>query len=121
VAHINTSQQQQLSEGEPDKYCRYLPVTIGKTSCRALIDSGNLWRNVVSKDFLYQLGLTVKDLKPCAIQNVATAKRGANLAVLGEVRHPLKTQMGGLNIKFKTSPVVIEHLTMPVNINSYLL
>jgi hypothetical protein len=75
-----------------------------------------LWRNVISKDFLYQLGLTEKDLKPCAIQNVATAKKGANLAVLGEVRQPLKMQMGGLNIKFKTHPVVIEHLTMPMNI-----
>jgi hypothetical protein len=26
--------------------------------CKAMVDSGNLWKNVLSLDFLHQLGLT---------------------------------------------------------------
>ncbi len=31
-------------------YCHYLPVRLGGVSCRALIDSGNTWRTVISLD-----------------------------------------------------------------------
>jgi hypothetical protein len=40
----------------PYKY--FVPMSIGGVICKAMVDSGNLWKNVLSLDFLHQLGLT---------------------------------------------------------------
>jgi len=102
-------------------YCRYLPVRIGSQTCAALVDSGNLWRNVISLPFLHQLGLTLNDLRPLAIQKVATAKAGAALRVLGELKKAIHLNLGGLDTRLKTRPVVVEGLAMPFNLSGPFL
>jgi hypothetical protein len=37
-------------------------MSIGGVICKAMVDNGNLWKNVLSLDFLHQLGLTHDDL-----------------------------------------------------------
>jgi hypothetical protein len=67
-------------------YKYFVPVSIGSVICKAMVDSGNLWKNVLSLDFLHQLGLTRDDLREVpGIQEVGTAKSGTGLRVLGEI------------------------------------
>jgi hypothetical protein len=62
----------------PYKY--FVPMSIGGVICMAMVDSGNLRKNVLSLDFLHQLGLTGDDLREVpGIQEVGTAKSGTGL------------------------------------------
>ena len=106
---------------EAAKYCRYLPIKIGDITCSALIDSGNLWRNAISVGLLRKLGLSEADLRPAETSTIATAKQGANLKVLGELKKAIYINIGGLQTRFKTRPVVIEDLSMAANISGPFL
>jgi hypothetical protein len=44
----------------PYKY--FVPMSIGGIICKTMVNSSNLWKNVVSLDFLHKLGLTRDDL-----------------------------------------------------------
>ncbi len=100
------------------KNYRYkVPFTIGGRSGFALLDSGNVWRCCISSEFATELGLTKADLKPMPGTRVSTAKEGAELTVLGEVRKPLKLQLGAVPTKFNFYPVVLDDLSMAVNIS----
>jgi hypothetical protein len=71
-------------------YKYFVPKSIGGVICKAMVDSGNLWKNVLSLDFLHQLGLTRDDLREVpGIQEVGTAKSGTGLKVLGELKTPI--------------------------------
>jgi hypothetical protein len=95
-------------------YKYFVPVSIGGVICKAMVDSGNLWKNVLSLDFLHQLGLTRDDLREVpGIQEVGTAKSGAGLKVLGELKTPIHLRFGGCATRFKCCPVVLEGLSMP--------
>jgi hypothetical protein len=62
----------------PNNYI--VPVSIGGVICKAMVDIGNLRKNVLSLDFLHQLGLTRDDLREVpGIQEVGTAKSGTGL------------------------------------------
>ncbi len=100
-----------------NNYCMYLPVVLNSVPCNAMIDSGNVWRNVISESFAKKLGLQKKDLKPLGTVSVGTAKAGAELSVLGQVRRPLELRLGGLPKKFKIQPAVIRGLSMPLNLS----
>ena len=89
-------------------------------ACKALVDSGNLFGNVMSKEFFMALGFTLADLKPLST-TIGTAQQGASLAVLGRCRRPMYLQINGLQTKFKTFPVIIDRLTMPFNISAPFL
>jgi hypothetical protein len=68
-------------------YKYFVPMSIGGVICKAMVDSGNLWKNVLSLNFLHQLGLTRDDLREVpGIQEVGTAKSGTGLKVLGELK-----------------------------------
>jgi hypothetical protein len=96
----------------PFKY--FVPMSIGGVICKAMVDSGNLWKNVLSLDFLHQLGLTRNDLQEVpGIQQVGTAKSGTGLKVLGELKTPIHLRFGGCATRFKCRPVVLEGLSMP--------
>jgi hypothetical protein len=77
--------------------CKYfVPMSIGGVICKAMVDSGNLWKNVLLLDFLHQLGLTRDDLREVpGIQEVGTAKSGTGLKVLGELKTPIHLRFGG--------------------------
>jgi hypothetical protein len=67
-------------------------MSIGGVICKAMVDSSNLWKNVLSLslDFLLQLGLTRDNLREVpGIQEVGTAKSGTGLKVVGELKTPI--------------------------------
>jgi hypothetical protein len=64
-------------------YFKYISCRLGKLSVPALLDSGNIWRNVMSERLLKKLGMEPKDLQPLSISKIQTAKMGASLEVRG--------------------------------------
>jgi hypothetical protein len=86
------------------------------------VDSGNLWKNVLSLDFLHQLGLTRGELREVpGIQEVGIAKSGTELKVVGELKTPIHLRFGGCATRFKCRPVVLEGLSMPFNVSGPFL
>jgi hypothetical protein len=67
------------------KYKRYAAVTLALTKggagtpTKALIDSGNEWRTVISDVLAARLGFRPKDLKKLSVSPVGTARKGTNL------------------------------------------
>jgi hypothetical protein len=114
IAHIAT---QEAEEDIATTYCRYLPIRIGEVSCAALLDSGNVWRSVISENFLTKLGLDRAHLRPIPHKSVGTAKTNSNLIILGELIKPLYINIAGLNTKMKIRPVVLEGLAMNINLS----
>jgi hypothetical protein len=87
-----------------------------------MVDSGNLWKNMLSLNFLHQLWLTRDDLLEVpGIQEVGTAKSGTGLKVLGELKNPIHLRFGGCATRFKCRPVVLEGLSMPFNLSGPFL
>ncbi len=115
LAHVAGEESKEVA------FKKYLPVTLNGVGCRGLVDSGNLWRTAISEGFFRQLGLSDRDLRPVAVDSIATAKEGARLDVLGETRRNLHLRMAGLPTKFKFRPVVVAGLNMPLNISGPFL
>ena len=104
------------------RYRYFVPIKVGGTACRAMVDSGNLWRNVMSTGFLKSMGLEVKDLRKVAgADRVGTAKEGSGLKILGELKEPISITFGDGTTRFKCRPVVLEGLSMPFNISGPFL
>jgi hypothetical protein len=119
LAHIKSSSLGEASAAS--KYCRYLPVSIGGVNCAAPVDSGNLWRNAISEELMTQLGISRKQLLTISTTSLGTAKKGAELAVLGELPKPIALSLGAGMRTFLTQPVVIRGLTMRMNISGPFL
>jgi hypothetical protein len=97
-------------------------MSIGGVICKAMVDSGNLWKNVLSLDFLHQLGLTRNDLREVpGIQEVGPAKSGTGLKVVGELKTHIHLRFGGCATRFKYRPVVLKGLSMPFNLSGPFL
>jgi hypothetical protein len=102
-------------KSRPYKY--FVPMSIGGVICKAMVDSGNLWKNVLSLDFLHQLGLNRDDLREVpGIQEVSTG-----LHLLGELKTPIHLRFGGCATRFKCRPFILEGLSMPFNFSSPFL
>ena len=99
---------------------QFLPVTIRGIECHALVDSGNLFRTCISEQLMNKLKIAKKDLIKLT-QNVGTAKKGDTLQILGEIPHQLHIQLGDCPTRFKTRPVVIKDLNMPMNLSAKFL
>ena len=103
-------------------YKHLVPVEIGKVSTCALVDSGNLWRTVISEAMLTRLGLSTADLRPIhGVTTVGTAKKGEQLTSLGELRRPVTIRLGGLGAVYRIRPAVIQGLAMDVNLSGPFL
>ena len=101
-----------------NKYAFYCPVKVNGLKAFALLDSGNLCSNAISLKFAEKLGYTVEDIKPLAqMSEVGTAKSGATLKVCGLLPKPLRLQFGGHPTLFRTRPLVIDGLSMNLNIS----
>jgi hypothetical protein len=109
-----------LKHSRPYKY--FVPMSIGGVIGKAMVDSGNLWKNVLSLDFHHQPGQTRDDLREVPeIQEVGTAKSGTGLKVVGELKTPIHLRFGGCATHFKCRPVVLESLSMPFNLSGPFL
>ena len=82
-----------------------------------LIDSGNCLENALSLDLFHQLGLTKNHLEPYHIPRVGTARKGTYLNIKGRLKHPLTFIVGTRGQTLKIRPVVIEGLSMGLNIS----
>ena len=111
----------------PEDYRHSVPVTLPTKTGQpmvvtAMVDSGNVWTNVMSAKLFGQLGYDEADLEPVpGRQTCATAKAGASLKILGRFKKPLRLQLGGLNTRFKDRPVVLEGLSMDLNLSGTFL
>jgi hypothetical protein len=91
LAHVSSVDDD--NEGR-DSFCKYLPIRINNYTCSALVDSGNIWRNAISKDFAFnQIKLTEADIRPLSTKTIRNAKDRASMRVLGEVTQPLPLQL----------------------------
>lgn len=99
-----------------NSYKRYLPIKIGKVACAALMDSGNLFKNCISPALLARLGLNETDLKVTGTTRLATAKEGAEMKILGELKKPIYLDLGGSGIRIKDRPTVVRGLSMAFNL-----
>ena len=97
-------------------YCKFVPVKVASCSASALVDSGNVWRNVISEAFFNRLGFSKRCLRPLPGVKVGTAKANSTLEVLGELTFPLKITLGDHPTKFRFQPVVLRNLAMDVNL-----
>ena len=96
------------------QYRRTVPLVVNEVPVLALVDSGNVFRNVCSPAFMAKLGLTKSQLDPVPHSSLSTAKAGAEMEVLGAM--PVTLQFGSLEKKFQSNFVVVNGLTHEVNI-----
>lgn len=107
-------------------YKHLIPLIIGsrngELACTAMVDSGNVWRNVMSEGLFYKLGFNKDDLHIVQGQSsVGTAKEGADLKVLGEMKNAIHLKFGDHGCRFKDKPVVLAGLSMDFNISGPFL
>ena len=100
---------------------QFLPTLIKGREVLALIDSGILWRTVMSESLFRQLGYTRNDLRPLPGVSLSTAKTGSKIPILGESRHYMYLGIGGGRTKLKFKPVILGQLNMPLNISASFL
>lgn len=96
-------------------YRTHLPVLVGGTICTALVDSGNVWHDVISTQLARKLGV-MHQLVPGAQSRIGTAKGGAELKILGKVPRALKITTLAHGLEFWSKPYVLEGLTVDFNL-----
>ena len=106
-----------IREDLETKYRSYLPIRIGSAVAYGLIDSGNCLENALSLDLFYQLSLNQNHLEPYHIPRVGTARKGTHLNIKGRLKHPLTFMVGTKGQTLKIQPVVIDGLSMGLNIS----
>ena len=101
-----------------DDYKVFLPVRVNETRVKAMLDSGNVFRIVMSKKLSDQLGIRKSHLRPLpGYTTIDTAAEGAQLEVLGETRKKLRLNLGGGTKDIFCRPVVLDRLSMDLNIS----
>ncbi len=117
LSHLDQQEAALLEERQLEGMGKhYVPVKMNGVPSLALVDSGNIYRNVISLSFCRRLGLDQEDLVPIDTTEVQTAKKGSTLVVIGEVPKPVALRIGGLPFLLKTKPVVISGLNMDINL-----
>ena len=116
------AQLQQFRLKDELKVCgefpRYCPARINGVHTFAFMDSGNCLPNVISEEFAQKLGFSREQLKPVPkLQTVGTAKAASELTVLGTTPAALKLRLGGSQRRIPFRPLVIESLSMEVNLS----
>jgi hypothetical protein len=102
-------------------YCKYISCRLGKLSVPALLDSGNVCQNMMSEQLLKKLGMGPKDLQPLFLSKIQTAKMGASLEIMGELKQRIYLQLGGCETRFRCRPVVVRGLTHDLNLSEPFL
>ena len=69
----------------------------------------------MSERLLKKLGLGPEHLQPLPISKIQTAKMGASLEIMGELKQKIYLQLGGCETRFKCRPVVVRGLTHDLN------
>ena len=116
VDKITSGPKKQDLKSKRQQYRYYLPVELNGAACKAMIDSGNSYANVMSEDLMKFLKLSIKDLTPLSgVKLVGTARTGAGMRILGRVKKPIAMKVHD-KLTFLIRPVVLKGLSMPLNI-----
>ena len=99
------------------KYHSYCPVLVEGTETLALLDSGNSAGNVMSGSFAKKIGLRQRDLEEVHQTYVSTAQKGAKMRVLGRPRQKLHLRFAGSNTRYAIKPLIIDGLSMDLNLS----
>jgi hypothetical protein len=75
----------------------------------------------MSERLLKKLGMGPKDLQPLSISKIQTAKMGASLEIMGELKQRIYLQLGGCETRFRCRPVVVRGLTHNLNLSGPFL
>jgi hypothetical protein len=75
----------------------------------------------MSERLLKKLGMGPKDLQPLSFSKIQTAKMGASLEIMGELKQRIYLQLGGCETRFRCRPVVVRGLTHDLNLSGPFL
>jgi hypothetical protein len=78
---------------------------------------GNDWNEAEDEEF-NQIN---QDLQPLTISKIQTAKMGASLEIMGELKQKIYLQLGGCETRFRCQPVVVGGLTLDMNLSGPFL
>ncbi len=99
-----------------------VPVEVEGVASAAMVDSGNTWRTAISTAMANRMGLKSSNLRPVpGVTTVQTAKSGDGLRLLGETRKLISIRIGEHPTAFKCRPVVLDGLSMAVNLSGPFL
>ena len=115
TSFINHIHNEDKPINQPKNFCKYLAVDINGISTSALLDGGNDYRSCISDKLAASLDLSDDDLEPVEEDEVGTASCDANMLVLGQTKRCLRMNVQGTTFKFR--PVVVQGLSMDVNIS----
>ena len=82
-----------------------------------MVDSGNTWRSAISRRLCDQLGVRTGDLLPLLQAKLGTARKGAELTILGELPTSIELQVSGSPSTFPFRPIVVDRLAMDINLS----
>lgn len=91
---------------------------VGQTLGVALIDSGNVWHDIMSLEMWRKMGKDKDDLLVSLQSIVGTAREGADLTILGQCPEVLTFRTSCGEPVLKTRPFVLEDLTHDLNISA---
>ena len=89
--------------------------------CTGLVDSGNVWKTAISDELARKLEIEEKDLERMSVDSIGTAKKGSSLKILGQVKKPIMMKLGDHPTRIAVRPVVIENLSMGMNLSGPFL
>jgi hypothetical protein len=76
---------------------------------------------MMSERLLKKLGLGLDDLQPLSISKIQTAKMGASLEIMGELKQRIYLQLRGCETGFRCRPIVVRGLTHNLNLSGPFL
>jgi len=84
-----------------------------------MIDSGNTWRSAISLNLCQRMGIQQEDIEPIpGPTTIGTAKTGSSLTPTGQLRRPLTLTIKNLpGVTYKIKPIVIDNLSMDMNLS----
>ena len=100
------------------EYKTYVEAQIGPVNARLMLDTGNSFHSVISRQMQHALRIKDSDLKPLANNDkVGTAKKSASMKVAGITKNKHKIYIAEDLPPIETQFVVLPELGMPCNIS----
>ena len=104
-----------LLETDPTPHS-FLTIRVNDSPVNALLDSGNTYRNLISKDyFINVIGGYDHNIQTLPKQNVQTAN-SSDLNVLGVPDFPIYISIGTFHHRIRLKPVIVDKLPCSVNL-----
>ena len=106
----------QITRAVPD-YRTYVEAQIGPVSARLMLDTGNSFYSVISREMQHALRIPDHELRPLQDDKVGTAKKSTNMTVAGITKRKHKIYIDKDLPPLELQLVVLPELGMPCNIS----